>query len=210
MRVINSLEPADRSSTERRFYGNSQIRLETSPAGDETLRKSSDRCQAPSSEKGSHSTAPGRRADGNGRLAVPVRISSLLLNLDEGGLAWEFLRRNRRYRDEHAALVGAADLVIRKRLPAAGGCDFVADPADRADRATVFWDPEANSKVILLAAAPEGHGGLSFTPDEWVGNIERRDAGDGTHIIIIYRARGTRHQTSTYSADRRRCTRWLR
>jgi hypothetical protein len=32
-------------------------------------------------------------------------------HLDEGGLAWEFLRRNRRYRDEHAALVGAADLV---------------------------------------------------------------------------------------------------
>jgi hypothetical protein len=69
----------------------------------------------------------------------------------------------------------------------------VADPADRADRATVVWDPEANFKVVLLATAPEGHGGLSFTPDKWVGNIARRDAGDGTHIIIITE-RGSRHQ----------------
>ena len=35
-------------------------------------------------------------------------------NLDEGGLAWEFLRRNRRYRDEQAALVGAADLATEQ------------------------------------------------------------------------------------------------
>ncbi len=83
--------------------------------------------------------------------------------------------------------------MLRNRLLAAGGCDFVADPAERADSAAVFWHPEANSKVILLAAAPEGHGGLFFAPDEWVGNTVRRDAVDGTHIIITNEL-GMRHQ----------------
>jgi hypothetical protein len=75
---------------------------------------------------------------------------------------------------------------------AAGGYDFLADPGQRADQAAVFWHPDEHAAVVLLTMAPDGAGGLTFAPAEWAGNVVRRDAADGTHIIV--RGCGIRHQ----------------
>ena len=73
-----------------------------------------------------------------------------------------------------------------------GGCDFLADPSQRADQGDVFWLPDENAAVVLLTAAATAADALTFAPDDWGEEIVRRDAADGTHIII--RGNGTHHQ----------------
>jgi hypothetical protein len=73
-----------------------------------------------------------------------------------------------------------------------GGYDFLADPSQRADQAAVFWHPEEDPTIILLTPSPTNATGLSFVPDEWASDIVRKDAADGTHILI--RSGGVRHQ----------------
>jgi hypothetical protein len=75
---------------------------------------------------------------------------------------------------------------------ATGGYDFLADPSKRADEAPVFWHPDAHPAVVQLTAAPPNTEGLPFLPDQWDGDVVRRDAADGIHIVI--RAAGVRHQ----------------
>jgi len=84
----------------------------------------------------------------------------------------------------------AIAVLIKPR--AAGGCDFLADPSQRADQANVFWHPDEAPTVVLLTTAPNGADGLRFAPDEWAGDAVRRDAVDGIHMII--RDHGVRHQ----------------
>lgn len=75
-------------------------------------------------------------------------------------------------------------IVAPTRPHAAGGCDFLADPGQRADQAAVFWHPDEHAAIVLLTMAPEGADGLAFVPAEWAGHVVRRDAVDGTHIIV--------------------------
>ena len=84
----------------------------------------------------------------------------------------------------------AIAVLIKPR--AAGGYDFLADPSQRADQATVFWHPDEDATVVLLTTAPDGTDGLRFAPAEWAGDVVRRDAADGIHMII--RGHGVRHQ----------------
>ena len=69
--------------------------------------------------------------------------------------AFEFLRRNPDY-----AKATARRRVTHRRqrkLPPArirtGGCDFVADPQLRADRASIVWLPRHNPRMALLTSA---------------------------------------------------------
>ncbi len=65
-----------------------------------------------------------------------------------------------------------------------GGCDFLSDPALRADETNVFWLPELNANAVILAAAPANIEALRFAPAEWADVLTRRAADDGEHLII--------------------------
>ena len=83
-------------------------------------------------------------------------------------------------------------IAVLTKPRAAGGYDFLADPSQRADQATVFWHPDEAATVVLLTTAPNGANELRFAPDRWAGDAFRRDAADGIHMII--RCHGARHQ----------------
>lgn len=68
--------------------------------------------------------------------------------------------------------------------PGAGGYDFVADPNRRADDSPVFWRPGELAAVIILTAAPAGTEMPSISLTDLPGDIIRRDAEDGAHVMI--------------------------
>lgn len=70
----------------------------------------------------------------------------------------------------------------------AGGCGYLADPSQRADRTVVFWDPAELASVVILTAAPIGAATLSFAPEHWLGGAVRRDGADGAHLAIHHGA----------------------
>ena len=76
--------------------------------------------------------------------------------------------------------------------PNIGGCDFLADPRKRADESTVFWHPDALATVVILTVAPAATETMSVSPSDWPGDIARRDADDGSHLMI--RDHATSHQ----------------
>lgn len=76
--------------------------------------------------------------------------------------------------------------------PGAGGCDFLADPNQRADESPVFWRPDEFGSVIVLTAAPAGSGTASISLADLSDDIMRRDAEDGAHVIV--REGATSHQ----------------
>src|SRR5271166_1892980 len=60
----------------------------------------------------------------------------------------------------------------------------MADPDDRADEATVFWHPEALPEVIALTSAPIATLTAVMPLAKWPGEIARRQAEDGLHVLI--------------------------
>jgi len=76
--------------------------------------------------------------------------------------------------------------------PGAGGCDFLADPNRRADDAAVFWRADELASVIVLTAAPAGTETPSISLADLPGELLRRDAEDGAHLLI--RDHAIRHQ----------------
>ena len=66
----------------------------------------------------------------------------------------------------------------------AGGCDFLADPNRRADQSPVFWRSEELASVIVLTAAPTSAATPSVSLADFPSDSVRRDADDGTHVII--------------------------
>lgn len=68
--------------------------------------------------------------------------------------------------------------------PGAGGYDFLADPNRRADDSPVFWRPGELAAVIILTAAPAGTEMPSISLTDLPGDIIRRDAEDGAHVMI--------------------------
>jgi hypothetical protein len=78
------------------------------------------------------------------------------------------------------------------RPPSTGGYDFLVDPAERADNAAVFWRAEVDASVVRITTSPATGDVLRFAPNEWGGDVTRRDAADGTHILIL--DAGIRHQ----------------
>lgn len=74
----------------------------------------------------------------------------------------------------------------------AGGCDFLADPNRRADQSPVFWRSDELASVIVLTAAPTSAATPSVSLADFPSDSVRRDADDGTHVII--RDDGINHQ----------------
>lgn len=83
--------------------------------------------------------------------------------------------------------------LFRKKVwGGAGGCDFLSDPALRADETKIFWLPELNANAVILAAAPANTKALKFAPSDWAEVPTRRSAHDGEHLIV--EAAGEAHQ----------------
>ena len=89
-------------------------------------------------------------------------------NLSPAELAWEFLRRNPRYRRDYRATAGDVDppAAVSERVRARWGLCFPIDPDLRADEAPVVWLPELDPGAVLLASAP-----ATFTDAQTVGTI---------------------------------------
>ena len=68
--------------------------------------------------------------------------------------------------------------------PGAGGCDFLADPNRRAADAPVFWRADELASVIVLTAAPAVTGTPSILLADLPGELIRRDAEDGAHLLL--------------------------
>jgi hypothetical protein len=66
----------------------------------------------------------------------------------------------------------------------AGGCDFLADPNRRAADAPVFWRADELASVIVLIAVPAVTGTPSILLADLPGELIRRDAEDGAHLLI--------------------------
>ena len=69
-------------------------------------------------------------------------------------------------------------------LLGAGGCDFLADPSQRADETPVFWRADELASVIVLAPAANAISTPSIALADLPADIIRRDAEDGTHLIV--------------------------
>ena len=104
-------------------------------------------------------------------------------DLDHPGMAWEYLRRNPDYCG--AFENAAADADIETDGPARDwGLRFLADPDDRADDAAVFWRPEVSPAVIPLTSAPIVTPTTVIPLAKWPGEITRREAEDGLHVLV--------------------------
>jgi len=68
--------------------------------------------------------------------------------------------------------------------PGVGGCDFLADPNQRADKAPVFWRPDELASVVVLTPAPVGARLTTISLADLSGDVVRRDAKDGAHLIV--------------------------
>ncbi len=68
--------------------------------------------------------------------------------------------------------------------PGAGGYDFLADPNRRAADAPVFWRADELASVIVLTAAPAVTGTPSILLADLPGELIRRDAEDGAHLLL--------------------------
>lgn len=80
---------------------------------------------------------------------------------------------------EAPGLIGSAS-------PTAGGSPFLADPDVRADRQPLFWRPEVDPNVVILAALPtRSDEAISFTAAEWPGEFIARVAPDGLYGLLI-------------------------
>jgi Uncharacterized conserved protein (DUF2285) len=78
------------------------------------------------------------------------------------------------------------------RADGAGGCDFAVASSLTARDTTVFWAPEANARVVLLASAPSDFPAATPVPTFLHSGFARR-ASDG-----LYTAHG-RGRTAVYS-----------
>jgi len=112
-------------------------------------------------------------------------------DLDHPAFAWEFLRRNPGYReafdanpihDDRGADGPASDWGLR----------FMADPARQAADTPVFWHPDELPTVIPVTAASAATATPPVPLAEWPGEIVKRHAADGVHILI--RSDRTSHQ----------------
>jgi hypothetical protein len=67
-----------------------------------------------------------------------------------------------------------------------GGCDFLSDPDFRADEpgSQVFWSPAAFAEVIILTSASSAADGAARAPEHWPGEVARREADDGAHVLL--------------------------
>jgi hypothetical protein len=68
--------------------------------------------------------------------------------------------------------------------PGAGGYDFLADPNRRAGDAPVFWRADELASVIVLTAAPAVTDTPSILLADLPGELIRRDAEDGAHLLL--------------------------
>ena len=104
-------------------------------------------------------------------------------DLDKPGLAWEYLRRNPKYCAAFEDVAGDAD--IGDDGPAQDwGLRFMANPNERADEATVFWRPEDLPEVIPLTSAPIVTPTAVVPLAKWPGEVARREAEDGVHVLV--------------------------
>lgn len=87
--------------------------------------------------------------------------------------AWEFLRRNPRYRDQVSS---------REAEPEVWGLQFWVDPATAADAAHVFWRPEvAPTHVVWLRRAANDDG---VRLDRLIDVVAERRTGEGVHVKL--------------------------
>lgn len=101
--------------------------------------------------------------------------------LNRADFAWEFLRRNPRYRlVARASLATRGDMVEEEAIAASWGLQFLIDPDLPAAAADVFWRPEvAPGLVVRLQHVPAGTCGP--LPDS-VARAIRRRAPNGLHL----------------------------
>lgn len=65
--------------------------------------------------------------------------------------------------------------------PDNGGCDFGADPAERADKVAVFWHPAVDPGVVVLSALPPAVPSSSLA--RFLDGTSQRIAADGRHWV---------------------------
>lgn len=91
--------------------------------------------------------------------------------------AWEFLRRNERYRR-----AAEADASGREVSPGRWGLQFFADPSEADSRTSVFWRPEAApNHVIRLRPSDCGAG---FRLEDVVEILAQRREPGGVHLKL--------------------------
>lgn len=89
-------------------------------------------------------------------------------------------------------LLQPGPMTAPRAQPGVGGCDFLADPNQRADESPVFWHPDEVASVVVLTAAPGGARTATISLADLSDDITRRDAEDGVHVIV--RKDATSHQ----------------
>jgi hypothetical protein len=116
-----------------------------------------------------------------------------LKELDRAGFAWEFLRRNPRYRHDYEQLPDDATLDALSAVGERWGLSFACNPDLTANEALVLWRPELLATGITLVAAPprfpdarrlESHALSRATVD-----LHNRD---GRHVMLTNR-KGNHH-----------------
>ena len=82
-----------------------------------------------------------------------------LRGLSRVGWAWEFLRRNARYRQQYADRTASA-------RPEEWGLQYFEDPDLDSRRAAVFWRPDACSAVLPVTAIPLAESTKALDPSQ--------------------------------------------
>ncbi|WP_334163721.1 DUF2285 domain-containing protein [Phenylobacterium sp.] len=105
-----------------------------------------------------------------------------IAGMDLSALAWEFLRRNPRYREEYPGLVDAAEAGAAEALAGRWGLRFPVSPDLDADAGPVFWRAEAAPAHVVILA-PSALGGLTVA-DLAARSAAGHRADDGVHLRL--------------------------
>jgi len=85
--------------------------------------------------------------------------------------------------------------MLGSRFPSAGGCDFVTDPDQPADRAQLFWLPSLLPDTFELRSSPDDEAHPAAIPVDLAAlpNIDLRDTVDGV-LHGLWRSGALTHQ----------------
>lgn len=109
-----------------------------------------------------------------------------MLNAEAADFAWEYLRRNRDYREDYRnrqniGSIAAADPTFRQQW----GFLFAADPDQAFDAQTIFWAPEVLPTVLRVGCGRAAAYSRPYDVD--VGELSGADlrrAPDGWHAVL--------------------------
>jgi hypothetical protein len=115
-----------------------------------------------------------------------------LRGIDGPGLAWEWLRRNRLYREEVAQCVAERTMPARRNnaappnIQTRWGCVSLQAPEVSAAEATPLWSRTVDSSVLIVRATPaRSDDPIAFVPRRWTHLFAVAIEPDGTEHLAI-------------------------